>query len=106
MTFASEFAFVFWAQYKLLVIINLKDQEFRKLLRGAGLRPHHRYTCIVFLVGSDGAGSLKARFENMATSSADDDRKRGEEEKARRLAREQKEKEESKKREEVVFYVK
>jgi cortactin len=51
--------------------------------------------------GTEGAKSLKSRFENLAKSNEDEAKKRAEEEKQRRQAREQREKEEQKKQQEV-----
>uniref|UniRef100_A0AAY5K5Y2 SH3 domain-containing protein n=1 Tax=Esox lucius TaxID=8010 RepID=A0AAY5K5Y2_ESOLU len=48
---------------------------------------------------SEGAGNLKARFENLARSSDEENRKRAEEERARRQAREKREQEEARRRE-------
>uniref|UniRef100_A0AAY5L091 SH3 domain-containing protein n=1 Tax=Esox lucius TaxID=8010 RepID=A0AAY5L091_ESOLU len=54
---------------------------------------------------SEGAGNLKARFENLARSSDEENRKRAEEERARRQAREKREQEEARRREASVCCV-
>uniref|UniRef100_A0A6Q2ZM21 SH3 domain-containing protein n=1 Tax=Esox lucius TaxID=8010 RepID=A0A6Q2ZM21_ESOLU len=53
---------------------------------------------------SEGAGNLKARFENLARSSDEENRKRAEEERARRQAREKREQEEARRREAVLSW--
>uniref|UniRef100_A0A3P8X8M3 SH3 domain-containing protein n=1 Tax=Esox lucius TaxID=8010 RepID=A0A3P8X8M3_ESOLU len=55
-------------------------------------------------VTSEGAGNLKARFENLARSSDEENRKRAEEERARRQAREKREQEEARRREAVLSW--
>ncbi|MBN3305950.1 HCLS1 protein, partial [Amia calva] len=51
---------------------------------------------------SVGAGSLKARFENLAKASDEENQRRTEEERARRQAREQREQEEARRRQQEV----
>uniref|UniRef100_A0A6Q2XGM4 SH3 domain-containing protein n=1 Tax=Esox lucius TaxID=8010 RepID=A0A6Q2XGM4_ESOLU len=53
---------------------------------------------------NEGAGNLKARFENLARSSDEENRKRAEEERARRQAREKREQEEARRREAVLSW--
>ncbi|XP_059361884.1 src substrate cortactin-like isoform X2 [Carassius carassius] len=48
-----------------------------------------------------GAGSIKARFENIAKQNEEEDRKRAEEERARRQAKEKQEQEEARRKQEV-----
>ncbi|KAJ8007098.1 hypothetical protein DPEC_G00114040 [Dallia pectoralis] len=48
---------------------------------------------------SEGAGNIKARFENIARSSDEENRKRADEERARRQAKEKREQEEARRRE-------
>uniref|UniRef100_W5NEH7 Hematopoietic lineage cell-specific protein n=1 Tax=Lepisosteus oculatus TaxID=7918 RepID=W5NEH7_LEPOC len=50
---------------------------------------------------SVGAGSLKARFENMSKASDEENRRRAEEERARRQAREKREQEEARRKQQV-----
>lgn len=64
-----------------------------------GLRPHLLVSYLTnptfaFAAGSN-AGSIKARFENMAKQKEDEDRKRAEEERLRRQAKEKQEQEEA-----------
>uniref|UniRef100_A0A8C1J1G7 Cortactin n=1 Tax=Cyprinus carpio TaxID=7962 RepID=A0A8C1J1G7_CYPCA len=49
-----------------------------------------------------GAGSIKARFENMAKQNEEEDRKRAEEERARRQAKEKQEQEEARRKQDLL----
>ncbi len=60
-------------------------------------------TCAVLCLAGSGAGSIKARFENIAKQTEEEDRKRLEEERSRRQVKEKQEQEEARRKQKVCF---